>query len=113
MIIHRAAGSTLQTVAEKWNFTRERVRQIESKVFNNKISFYEDKYRYIFETYDLDSKAFCKLFEEDGTSFYYLSTKFDKEKAPPSMLPSDTHINSSMMLLIKKNKSVIKEEVSF
>lgn len=79
VVLARLHGRTLSDVGVEFNITRERVRQICSKVFSNrlKLRFEEDKYRYLFETYALDCDEFCKITHEPETTFYYLDIVCD------------------------------------
>ena len=79
VVMARLQGRTLSDVGDEFNITRERVRQICSKVFSNrlKLRFEEDKYRYLFETYCLDCDEFCKITLESKTTFYYLDCVCD------------------------------------
>ena len=79
VVMARLQGRTLSDVGDEFNITRERVRQICSKVFSNrlKLRFEEDKYRYLFETYCLDCDEFCKITLEPKTTFYYLDCVCD------------------------------------
>lgn len=73
----RINGMTLQEIADKEGLTRERVRQISTKVLNNIYDIKENMYSDIFEKYNFTSNEFCKLYNESEITFNYLKLVFD------------------------------------
>lgn len=74
IIKSRFSGKTLEEVANEYEITRERVRQIISKVIENIPPVKEDAYRYLFETYLINEDEFCTAFSEPMETYMYLKT---------------------------------------
>lgn len=76
----RVNGNTLQQIADEYDLTRERVRQLSIKVVSVVRSWYtastgkkwfdEDYYRYLYETYEIDKDAATFLGVEPYIFFY-------------------------------------------
>lgn len=89
-------GKTLQTIAEPLNLTRERVRQILSKIINtfyNNDYFIEENYSYLFQNYNIPRKAFETFKSTNGIITYnYLDLKYSKGKKEMRFAFSDNKI---------------------
>ena len=73
VVLLRLAGKTLEEVGlEIGGVTRERVRQISQKALRNKPIVKEDKYLYIFDTYDISKEDFDIAFNEPDYVYNYL-----------------------------------------
>lgn len=73
----RASGSTLSEIAQIEGITRERVRQLESKIVrkltgNKGRKFDEDRYAYLFCTYRLDKEFYHNYLNLSEKTMYYL-----------------------------------------
>jgi hypothetical protein len=80
ILTDRINGMTLQEIADKEGLTRERVRQISTKVLNNIYDIKENMYSDIFKKYNFTSNEFCRLFNESEMTFNYLKLVFDPGK---------------------------------
>lgn len=77
----RAERKTLNETGQQLGITRERVRQIESKVFRrisvNNLRFKEDKYAYAFCKYNIDKDFFVDEIG-DAKLMYYLEGRYER-----------------------------------
>ena len=94
IVIRRLSGGKLEEVGDQFHITRERVRQICSKICKVSRAFEEDRYRYPFETYEVDEKSFLAIFHVPVTTYHYLETvckvKTNSRKPLIEMLEDDT-----------------------
>lgn len=74
ILLARLNGLTLDEIGQRYDLTRERVRQIIDKELNKKPRLEEDKYIYLYETYDFSLEDFKLAFGERDYVFYYLET---------------------------------------
>lgn len=73
VLTKRIGGATLaETGKSLGGCCRERVRQIERKVLNNKPRLCEDKYLYLFDKYYFPRDTFTRLFNEPEYVYNYL-----------------------------------------
>lgn len=102
MLEMRLNGKTLEEIGIKYGLSRERVRQITSKMLleNN---FKEDRYKYYFEMYNFDDNYFTKTFNVDSMVFNYLDIKYKLGKKTINDLLDDENID------IKYKKNLEKE----
>lgn len=112
MLELRLDGKTLEEIGNKTGVTRERVRQILKKEFNQiPKNLYEDRYYYIYENYDISKELAKSIFEMEENEYYYLQNKYDKGNNPLEMLLEDETISldDSVVERIKKylNKDYI------
>lgn len=82
----RAEGKTLADIGAELEITRERVRQLESKVFkifsNNVYTvFDEDKYRYLYANYELSNDFYLNYLKISDQALYYLRYRYTKGSA--------------------------------
>lgn len=68
-------GETLESIGQKYNVSRERIRQIIEKEINKFPRVKEDKYLYLFETYNFSLEDFKLSFGESDFVFIYLTIK--------------------------------------
>lgn len=77
----RAERKTLNEAGQQFGITRERVRQIERKVFRriavNNLRFKEDKYAYAFCKYNIDKDFFVDEIG-DAKLVYYLEGRYER-----------------------------------
>lgn len=103
----RSSGSTLEEVGRLEGTTRERIRQIElkaqSRITQRKtVTFAEDKYAYIFSTYDLDKEFYRDYLEEDRNIWYYLSFRYERGKAAPDEALHDEAIPAEIRRVVDR-----------
>lgn len=72
LMISRLSGKSLDKIGRKYKLTRERIRQIEQKVMNERPYVYEDRYNKIYMKYNFSCKMFCKFFNVKPYVYYYL-----------------------------------------
>lgn len=84
ILLERYSGKTLEEIAQALGLTRERVRQICSKLKWEKINiiFEEDKYRNLFEKYKWTKESFCTIFQEKSQCYYYLKYRYNRGQFP-------------------------------
>ena len=105
IIIERFKGNTLESIAQVYGLTRERVRQICKKLIVNEIeeNLVEDKFRLIFEKYNWDKTSFCEVMNEPELTFNYLNERYIKGNEELNNLLLDDDINEEMK---EKYKSI-------
>jgi hypothetical protein len=84
ILIERFSGSTLQTVADKFHKTRERIRQIVRDRMSHISMFYEESFIKEYNKFVWHPQVFKKIFALDDFSFNivkYLGHKFTFEEA--------------------------------
>lgn len=105
MVVMRLNGHTLEECGEKYGITRERVRQITTKLLNNKSMVKEDRYRYWFEKYALSQEAMDDLFGINYQGYEYLkiTTKMKNIKSVDILeMQDDLRMTSSIYKKWKK-----------
>lgn len=110
VIIMRTKGKTLEEIAQSiGGLTRERVRQIESRFMEKLLSKYcqmdEDKYKYIFITYELDDRLMVKYLGFSDETIYYLKYKYKENNKKQ---PIDESALDNQMLPISLKKQIEK-----
>lgn len=82
IVLERYYGKTLEEVSLLFNVTRERVRQIIKTFFERKVkdttgplTFKEDKYKYLYENYELTKSQFMAIFN-DLNLYCYLQMRY-------------------------------------
>ncbi len=80
ILVERIKGRTLEDVGNKFGITRERVRQILTKIFSTMPKLQECKYEYVFNTYDLSVKEFTELYQEKEEVYYFLDSYYTSVK---------------------------------
>lgn len=113
IFLARLNGLTLDEVGQRYDLTRERVRQIIDKELNKKPCLTEDKYIYLYENYDFSQEDFKLAFGERDYVYYYLETiaslSRSKRKAIIEILTDD---NVPVYLRKRAEKAVYKEYVT-
>lgn len=115
IVLKRISGLTLETIANDYGLTRERVRQIYNNVVRNKPRVREDDYLYAFEHYQISKENFQFAFpNEPDETFYYLSfsavSKFEDRKPLEAALEDEnipTRIRRQLEKATNKNYLII------
>ena len=76
MFILRLNGETLQYIAEKFDLTRQRVRQIIQSILQKCPTLKEDKYKEFYEKYEFTLDSFCLLYGENVMTYNYLKNRY-------------------------------------
>lgn len=113
----RLNGETLLSISNELNITRERVRQIQSKCFRNiknnlklkETSIKEERFRPIFEKYNLDKNLFIVLTEDTLQSYNYLNSVTKKGATPIQEILNDKTIPN---WIIKNYKQYLKNSIN-
>ncbi|UTH14193.1 sigma factor-like helix-turn-helix DNA-binding protein [Macrococcus equipercicus] len=94
IINSRLSGKTLEEIGVEVKVTRERVRQILKKIFNKlPESLFEDRYKYIYEHYDIPKKIFEYIFYIEPVEYYYLQNRYNKGNRDIELLLNDENIH--------------------
>lgn len=72
MLQMRFHGATLQEVGEALSVTRERVRQVCDKAFDNRPALRADAFRLLTDRYDMSSSQFVTITGLDEADYHYL-----------------------------------------
>jgi hypothetical protein len=79
IFIKRLQGQTLFQLANAYQYSRQGIRNIETRVIKRMPIFEEDlRYRTDFERYDFSQELFCRLYEEPVEVYNYLNAKYTK-----------------------------------
>lgn len=76
VVEYMSKGETLESTGQKIKKTRERVRQIEKRIFSKKCCLSEDKYSSIIKKYNITKECFVFSFSESDICYYYLKKSF-------------------------------------
>lgn len=76
VLFQRVNGLTLEEIGAKYTISRERIRQVEKKALKKLSRVNEDKYKYVFETYDINKDDFILGFNENFRAFNYLTMRY-------------------------------------
>lgn len=68
----RLGGATLEQAGNMLGVTRERVRQITAKALGKRPALEEDRYRRLFDAYEVTKAQFCAVTGERGEVYEYL-----------------------------------------
>lgn len=81
ILTRRLDGETLESIGSSYRVTRERIRQISTKVLAKRPArVKEDRFQYIFTTYDISAKDFSRIFEQPEYVGNYLEMTHEKRK---------------------------------
>lgn len=81
------SGQTLEACGKEYELTRERVRQITSKALKEAPFLAENRYRHLFESYNLSKSVFLAITKEPISTYVYLRTTKSKDRHRDSALP--------------------------
>lgn len=114
ILIGRLNGETLEEIGNACGLTRERVRQVESKILHNAPRLMEDKYANVYEKYNISKEDFLLGFSESEITYNYLSNVYMKGSFPINKLAQDFEFSSefrnSAERVIYKNYVVLGSE---
>ena len=112
IMFRRINGETLEEIGKSYNISRERIRQKQRKFVEKNIGdisnpihiFREDRFRHIFENYDLGRKEFCKIFGEKERTYNYLIMRYERGTKKISEASDDILIPNRLKgLMLKYN----------
>lgn len=105
--IRRLKGCSLQEIGDALNLTRERVRQILTKMAKSMPTLYEDYYRFPYEFFKFTKSEFCNAFPECGAIGYeYLFMRYKKGKN----LIDDNSVKKYIGIWSERMEEYLKEE---
>lgn len=102
ILLLRLEGSTLEEIAEKFDFTRERSRQIIAKEMpkiNERV--FEDRYKEAFQKYNIDKHDFINIFDTSNIEYNYLNLKYEHGNRELEEMLSDEEISESIRMRVK------------
>ena len=91
----RLGNSTLEEIGQKYGLTRERIRQVTMNVLKKRPRLREDRYQYIYDTYEFSEDDFNLAFEEPLETYRYLkmiSDNMHKYRLPMADILTDSAI---------------------
>ncbi len=101
ILLKRWNGCTLQEIANDHGLTRERIRQIIAGTYAKLPPVNEDKYKNIYEKYDLSEEQFISVFAEPKSTYYYLFDRYTKGKIEFTELEKDSDMDEEMLKRIR------------
>ena len=94
----RFLGATLEEIGDERGLTRERIRQSESRglryLEQQEQTFSEDRYRYLFETYDLPKEFYADTLSPYLQ--YYLNLRYTRGHRPAENSLTDRHLSVAL-----------------
>ena len=104
----RLFGKTLEEIGIENNITRERARQIFSKLLKETPSVKEDRYKRIYEKYDFSKEEFIDYLECEDYEYNYLKLKYKKGNIIPSL---DELVTENVITDEKKNEILSRSTI--
>lgn len=105
ILLKKISGKTLEEIGTDYGFTRERARQKLSGILKKRPQLAEDKYIYVFSTYDFTLEDFNFSFGTNNEVYYYLEsicTVKNKDKKVIDDSLNDENISIEMKKRIEK-----------
>ena len=90
LLIGRLNGETLEELGQKYNVTRERVRQIVNTQLRRKPHIMEDRYIEVFKKYYFEKQDFMTAFDETEITYNYLNMVYSRGSNTIEALMEDT-----------------------
>lgn len=113
IIIERFKGNTLESIAQEYGLTRERVRQIckKLKVEDIEENLTENRLKLIFEKYNWDKKVFCEILNEPEMTFNYLNERFIKGSENLNNILTDDELSDDIKEKYKSlNRMIVTDD---
>ena len=107
IVLERLNGKTLQEIADIYNLTRERIRQIIEKIYSKTGLVKEDQYQDVYEKYELSEEQFTTIFNENKSTYYYLFDKYKKGNLDFTELEKEYFTDEEMLKRIRSLKNEI------
>ena len=85
LLERRISGATLEETGNELGITKERVRQVQTKILDSRPPLQEDSYAHLVDAYELSSEQFCAMtgLDEKALAFYNLvSTTRKMDRLP-------------------------------
>ena len=98
----RVKGTTLLECSEQLELTQGRIRQICTRLLSKKPIVSEDKYKYWFETYELNYDTFNQIFGIDKAGYNYLMIMYIKGNKSLDEIKDDPNLNDVYLNAIEK-----------
>lgn len=99
ILLSKFSGETLEAIGQRYELTRERVRQLIAKSFGENV-FYEDRYVYVYTTYVIDDETGPLIW--GPSSYHYLETRYKRGTADLECALEDSKINISLRRRIEQ-----------
>ena len=99
----RSNGATLEETGSSFGISRERVRQIEKKIFRRIHKARETRFAKLFRTYCFENETLTDVFGFDEVGIYYLSGSSSKGKQDPLEALGDESIPIHVRKALKRN----------
>ena len=108
IMLMRLNGYTLEEIGNNIGVTRERIRQITYKFFNNLPDVYESKYKDVYEKYNFNEKEFSKIYNESKETYYFLKLAYDAGSYDILWGLKTSDFTDNQKNIIKKLRNIIK-----
>lgn len=110
ILTYRLNGVTLEAIGEELGVSRERVRQICTKILYRAHPLAEDIYANLYQTYLIEHTDFFHMFQEPEITYSYLSLAYEKGSRPLQELPEDKLFPSDFREAAASRLCQIEEE---
>ena len=115
IVFDRLNGKTLQGIGDKYGLTRERIRQLISKNLRSisKKRKREDKYKYIYQNYDISCEDMMIAYDEPVSTYLYLDETYRRDIGklkPLEEILADETVSVSMRK--KAEKAIYKAYIT-
>lgn len=92
----RLTGLTYQELACQYGTSRERIRQICNTLTEKLPKVYEDRYKGIFEQYQISQESFISFFHISETGYHYLKQAYKRGETPLNSIEDSSYPPSIM-----------------
>ncbi len=111
IFLGRLKNETLETIGKRLGITKERVRQIEKRIFSNIPQLREDKYLKYIINYSFDRESFCYIFSESELAYNYLKIKTNNIRESKLEINKLLEENLEKEIKDRINEWVLKEYI--